>query len=77
VEGVHFINAGSVGRPKDGDWRAGYVRLDAGAGEPSVELVRVAYDVEAAARGVVAAGLPEEFADFLRTGGKPVVVPVA
>src|SRR5260221_7586918 len=23
VGGVHFVNAGSVGRPKDGDWRAG------------------------------------------------------
>ncbi|HUQ98397.1 MAG TPA: metallophosphoesterase family protein, partial [Gemmatimonadaceae bacterium] len=25
VGGIHFINTGSVGRPKDGDWRAGYV----------------------------------------------------
>jgi predicted phosphodiesterase len=23
VEGIHFVNTGSVGRPKDGDWRAG------------------------------------------------------
>jgi hypothetical protein len=36
-----------------------------------VEFVRVAYDVEAAARGVIDAGLPEEFAEFLRTGGRP------
>jgi len=71
VDGVHFVNTGSVGRPKDGDWRAGYVLLDAGDGEPRAEFVRVAYDVEAAARGVLAAGLPEEFADFLRTGGAP------
>ena len=41
-----------------------------GDGAVRAELVRVAYDVEAAARGVVDAGLPEEFADFLRTGGK-------
>jgi predicted phosphodiesterase len=79
VEGVHFVNTGSVGRPKDGDWRAGYVLLDVGDGEPHdapvrVEFVRVAYDVAAAARGVVAAGLPEEFADFLRSGGKPGAV---
>jgi predicted phosphodiesterase len=71
VDGIHFVNTGSVGRPKDGDWRAGYVRLDLGEGEPRVEHVRVAYDVETAAAGVLAAGLPEEFADFLRTGGKP------
>ncbi|HUQ21375.1 MAG TPA: metallophosphoesterase family protein, partial [Gemmatimonadaceae bacterium] len=24
VQGIHFINTGTVGRPKDGDWRAGY-----------------------------------------------------
>jgi predicted phosphodiesterase len=71
VDGVHFVNTGSVGRPKDGDWRAGYVLLDVGTGEARVEHVRVAYDVEAAARAVVAAGLPDEFADFLRTGGRP------
>ena len=70
VDGVTFVNTGSVGRPKDGDWRAGYVLLDVGAEAPRVEFVRVEYDVEAAARRVVAAGLPEEFADFLRTGGR-------
>jgi predicted phosphodiesterase len=71
VDGIHFVNTGSVGRPKDGDWRAGYVLVEVGEGEPRVEFVRVAYDVETAARGVVAAGLPEEFAAFLRTGGQP------
>ena len=69
VAGIHFVNTGSVGRPKDGDWRAGYVRLSLGEGLPRVEFVRVAYDVDGAARGVVAAGLPEEFAAFLRAGG--------
>jgi predicted phosphodiesterase len=77
VHGIHFVNTGSVGRPKDGDWRAGYVLLDLGGGEPRVEHVRVAYDVEAAADGVVAAGLPEEFAEFLRTGGVAKIPTVA
>lgn len=71
VDGIHFVNTGSVGRPKDGDWRAGYVWLELGTGEPRVEFVRVTYDVDAAARGVIEAGLPEEFAEFLRTGGRP------
>lgn len=71
VDGIHFINTGSVGRPKDGDWRAGYVRLTLGDAAPTVEFVRVSYDVDAAAKGVIDAGLPEEFAEFLRTGGKP------
>jgi predicted phosphodiesterase len=71
VEGIHFVNTGSVGRPKDGDPRAGYVLLDIGADSVRVEIVRVEYDVPAAAAGVRAAGLPEDFAEFLLTGGQP------
>jgi predicted phosphodiesterase len=71
VEGIHFINTGSVGRPKDGDWRAGYVRLTFSAGDAQVELVRVEYDIEATVAGVREAGLPEDFVDFLQTGGNP------
>ncbi|MGH7720913.1 MAG: metallophosphoesterase family protein [Gemmatimonadaceae bacterium] len=70
VGGVHYINTGSVGRPKDGDWRAGYVLLDITAEGASVDFVRVEYDVEAAAREIVARGLPAELAEFLRTGGR-------
>src|SRR5512133_2632358 len=70
VDGVHFVNTGSVGRPKDLDWRAGYVLLDIVADAVSVLFVRIEYDVEAAARGVIDAGLPEEFAAFLRSGGR-------
>jgi predicted phosphodiesterase len=69
VGGVHFVNTGSVGRSKDGDPRACYVLLDVSEHELGVEFVRVEYDVEAAARAIVASGLPDEFADFLRTGG--------
>jgi predicted phosphodiesterase len=68
VDGVHFVNTGSVGRPKDGDWRAGYVILDV-TGAAEVEIVRVPYDVERAITRVTAAGLPPDFAEFLRTGG--------
>lgn len=71
VEGMHFINTGSVGRPKDGDWRAGYVLLTLGAGDAHVEFVRVAYDVDTTIRDLLAAGLPTDFAEFLRTGGQP------
>jgi len=74
VDGVLFVNTGSVGRPKDGDPRAGYVLLDVGPEEARVEFVRVAYDVDAAARGVIEVGLPEDFAEFLRTGGAPTAV---
>ncbi len=71
VSGVHFLNTGSVGRPKDGDWRAGFavVEVDAG-GAIKVEFVRVEYDVEAAADAIRRSDLPDDFAEFLRTGGK-------
>ena len=68
VDGIQFVNTGSVGRPKDGDWRAGYAVVDVGDDEVSVEQVRVEYDVDSAARGVIDAGLPDEFAETLRTG---------
>ena len=71
VEGVHFVNTGSVGRPKDGDARAGYVLLDASSEAVRAEIVRVAYDVEGAARSILASTLPDEFAEYLRTGGRP------
>lgn len=78
VDGVRFVNAGSVGRPNDGDPRACYVLLEAGGedgrdagGEATwrVEHVRVEYDVERAARGVEESDLPDAFADQLRKGG--------
>jgi predicted phosphodiesterase len=69
VGGVHFVNTGSVGRPKDGDPRAGYVVLIVNESGVAVEFIRVAYDVEEAARGILASELPNDFADFLRSGG--------
>ena len=69
VEGVQFVNAGSVGRPKDGDPRAGYVLLTTEGSELRVEFVRVAYDTDEAARAIRESELPHEFADFLRSGG--------
>lgn len=71
VNAVHFVNTGSVGRPKDGDPRAGYVLLDATETEITVEFVRIEYDVEEAARAIIESDLPDEFAGFLRTGGSP------
>jgi putative phosphoesterase len=69
VDGVHFINTGSVGRPKDGDPRAGYCVLTVDGDSVSAETVRVPYDVETACATLTAAGLPAYFAEYLRTGG--------
>jgi predicted phosphodiesterase len=73
VGGIHFVNTGSVGRPKDGDWRAGYVLLESGSGTVKVENVRVEYDLERAMSGIRESELPDEFAQFLQTGGRPRV----
>jgi diadenosine tetraphosphatase ApaH/serine/threonine PP2A family protein phosphatase len=61
-----LVNPGSVGQPRDGDVRASLVIVDLEA--RTVTPLRVAYDVEAAARAVEAAGLPAVFAERLRAG---------
>jgi predicted phosphodiesterase len=70
VGDVHFVNTGSVGRPKDGDWRAGYVSVSIDATGVGVDIIRVDYDVERAATAVVENGLPADFAEYLRSGGQ-------
>jgi putative phosphoesterase len=66
--GRHVVNDGSVGKPKDGDPRACYAVLSARGSELKVEFIRVAYDVERAARAIEASDMPNEFAHMLRTG---------
>ncbi len=71
VEGTHFVNTGSVGRPKDGDWRAGYVVVAMDGEAVDVGFVRVEYDLERAAQAVRESELPDDFAGYLETGGMP------
>jgi len=71
VEEIHFVNTGSVGRPKDGDWRAGYALLEMGEDVAELDFIRVEYDVERAMRGIRESDLPDDFAEYLRTGGLP------
>lgn len=70
IGGFHFVNTGSVGRPKDGDCRAGYVLLTMESGTVRSEIVRVDYDLDRAMEGIKASTLPVEFADYLRSGGE-------
>ena len=65
VDGVLFVNDGSVGKPKDGDWRACYIILENGA----ATFRRVEYDVKTAAAAIRATELPHEFAKDIETGG--------
>ncbi len=64
--GVLFVNCGSVGKPKDGDPRGAFAILTPSDGSVTVSIERVAYDADAVAADVRAAGLPGEFADRLR-----------
>jgi len=71
----HAINIGSVGKPKDGDPRGGYVMLHINENSSiqdkesiQVEFIRFAYDVEKAAKAVEDSPLPDAYAESLRKG---------
>ena len=66
--GRHVVNAGSVGKPKDGSPQACYVVLEASNGSLTVNFKRVPYDVERAAQAIEATEMPNEYAQMLRTG---------
>jgi putative phosphoesterase len=65
VAGGVFINAGSVGKPKDGDPRACVALIEIGETPVNVEFLRVPYDVAKTAEDIVASGLPAYFAGRL------------
>ena len=66
--GRHIVNAGSVGKPKDGDPRACYVILKINGNKLEVEFIRVPYEIERTAQAIETTEMPDEFAQMLRTG---------
>jgi predicted phosphodiesterase len=62
----YFINVGSAGQPRDGDWRAAYATFDVESQE--VVIHRLEYDVETAKEKILQAGLPEMLALRLSLG---------
>src|SRR5215210_3144631 len=56
----YFINVGSVGQPRDGDWRAAYCIYN--SDEHVIELRRLEYDIYTAQDKIVEAGLPQRLA---------------
>jgi predicted phosphodiesterase len=62
----YFINCGSVGQPRDGDWHAAYCLYT--PDKQQVELRRIEYDIWTAQDKIVAAGLPQKLADRLALG---------
>lgn len=70
----YLINPGSVGQPRDGDWRAAFAiyetseTRDQNFPAQRVMFYRVPYDVMHAQRQILAAGLPDRLATRLREG---------
>lgn len=62
----YFINVGSVGQPRDGDWHAAYAVYDI-AGQ-TVKIRRISYDIETAQKKIIDAGLPPLLAERLSLG---------
>ena len=62
----HLINPGSVGQPRDCDWRAAYAIYDREAAE--IVFYRIPYDVTSSQGRILMAGLPERLAARLREG---------
>ena len=68
LDGKVFINAGSVGKPKDGDTRACLTIIEISEGRVLSSFVRVAYDLEKTAKEIFESGMPAYFAERLREG---------
>lgn len=66
-EGLHYmINPGSIGQPRDGDWRAAFAVFDSEQGV--VTFFRVPYEVRSAQEKIFAAHLPPRLATRLAAG---------
>lgn len=68
VDGVQFINTGTVGRPDEGDPRACYTILEMTKKEFKVEHHLVEYDIQRAAAAIRDKGLPKTFAQMIEQG---------
>ena len=62
----YMINPGSVGQPRDGDWRAAFSVFDSERG--IVTFCRVPYDLRMAQEKILAANLPQRLATRLAAG---------
>jgi len=62
----YFVNVGSVGQPRDGDWRSSYAIYD--IERKTINIRRLEYDIELAQQKIKEAGLPEGLATRLAFG---------
>lgn len=64
--GRYLINPGSIGQPRDGDWRAAFAVFD--SEKQVVTFCRVPYDLRSAQEKIMAANLPARLATRLAAG---------
>ena len=62
----YMINPGSVGQPRDGDWRAAFAVFDTET--QAVAFCRTPYDLKSAQDRILDAGLPKRLATRLAAG---------
>jgi diadenosine tetraphosphatase ApaH/serine/threonine PP2A family protein phosphatase len=62
----YMVNPGSVGQPRDGDWRAAFALFDSET--RIVTFCRVPYNLHAAQERILAANLPQRLATRLAAG---------
>ena len=66
-KGVRYmVNPGSIGQPRDGDWRAAFLLYD--TDRQIVTFYRVPYNLKSAQDRIVAANLPQRLATRLAAG---------
>lgn len=63
---LYLINVGSIGQPRDGNWRACYIIYD--DKKNLLCFKRIEYDVKTASKAIIDAGLPRHLADRLKKG---------
>ena len=65
----YLINPGSIGQPRDSDWRPAFALYETNGGAlTSVTFYRVPYDIRQAQQRILAAQLPERLAARLQIG---------
>ncbi len=70
VDGVHFINPGSVGRMFDGDPRASFAILKISSGKIDVEHFRIPYPVKEVVKSLKKNRLPDIYIKMFQIGKK-------
>ncbi len=64
--GTRIVNPGSLGQPRDGDYRASYAIINVDGEDLTVSLRRIKYPVEEVLRKLESLGLKEKYVNILK-----------